>query len=73
MTFKEFKEFYKKFHRAQVLMLLGYLVGVLIAIFLHLHHTELYGLLTGLLFSIHRYRQGFCEFIDEEIKRIKGE
>lgn len=67
MTLEELS--YKLF-KAHMLMGMGTLIGNVAADMHHLKHPLLAGLLMGLLFSIHIYRQCVAVLI-EEYKRLK--
>lgn len=67
MTFAELNY---KFFKAHMLMGVGALIGNVVAESLHLRYPLLVGLLTGLLFSMHIYRQCVSVLI-EEFKRLK--
>lgn len=61
----------RKFLKAHVLMMAGTVIGNVIANTQGLRHPLVFGILTGLLFSIHIYRQ-CIEVLMTEYKRLKS-
>lgn len=65
------KELSYNFFKAHIFMGIGYAIVDIIAYRRHMSCPWLFGLLTGLLFSIHIYKKGLIILVDE-YKRLKS-